>query len=247
LPEYRHSLNLPALTVCWGPIRDVGYVAQRGDIKEHFRRQGFDEVTLSQAWKAISLGLKNSLNTIGVAPVDWKTAARYNYSIGTSPRYSRLVQIHENNIGTGKNDNKRIIINSAMDPHERRQKLTEALSREIAAILGVPLSKFDPQQPISNLGFDSLMAVELVVRIEKIVNIKLPKITLLRAGLNIIELVDIVEKEILQTKVTVQDRSSNEKRNGENAQISVNVNELSDKEVEELLSTILSEGGVKDE
>ena len=45
----------------------------------------------------------------------------------------------------------------------------------------------------------------------------------------------------------VEEIIGNEKGNRENSQISVNVNELNDKEVEKLLSSMLSEGGVKGE
>ena len=217
LPEYRHHMKLPALTVCWGPMGEVGYVAQHKEIKEHFKRQGFDEVTLKQAWKAISTGLKNKIGTIGVAAIDWKTVSKYNPTTETSPKYSRLVLNSTVSHQTGIGEKDSFLITSEMEPQERILKITEELKKEIAAILGASVSKLEVDSPISVLGFDSLMAVELVVRIERVFNVKLPKITLLRAGLNINELSEIVEQEILKIKVA----------------------DLSDQEVERLLTSML--------
>jgi len=245
LSTYRRNMNLPALTVCWGPIGDVGYVAQRSDIREHFRRQGFDEVGLDQAWQVIALGLRHRLDTVGIAPADWNTAARYNPSIGTSPRYSRLVKQSEHIRDTAPGAGK-IVIHSAMTAEERKEKLTDVLSREVAGLLGLPVSRLDISQSLAAIGFDSLMAVELVMRIEDVAGIKIPKMKLLKAGLNTQELVGLVEKEMLQR--TGNDTEKPEKSiSAKPDDIPLKVDALSDQEVDNLLMTMLSEQEGKDE
>jgi NADPH:quinone reductase-like Zn-dependent oxidoreductase/acyl carrier protein/SAM-dependent methyltransferase len=275
LATLRQSMNLPALTVCWGPLGDVGYVSQRDEIKEHFKRQGFREISIGQAWETISIALDNNLTTVGIAPVDWKTAARYNNSIDRSPRYSKLVGKSQDSSKIDEKHISNIKITSQMQSHERKQMFTEVLSSEVATILGVPVSKLDANLPFSALGFDSLMAVELVVRIEETVGIKLPKMTLMRAGLNIYELVDIVEKEIenkrgIITKEgkAIENRTEGIEEKGKSIEAAeekegveknmessalgkedmpANVDELTDEEVEELLSRMLLKGDEKGE
>jgi acyl carrier protein len=245
LSTYRQNMNLPALTVCWGPIGDVGYVAQRSDIREHFRRQGFDEVGLDQAWQVISLGVRNRLDTVGIAPADWNTAARYNPSIGTSPRYSRLVKLSEQVRDTGQGASK-IFIHSAMTAEERNEKLTDVLSKEVAGLLGLPASRLDISQSLAAIGFDSLMAVELVMRIEDVTGIKVPKMKLLKAGLSTKELVGLVEKEMLQA-ASADTVKPEEATLAKSDDIPQNVDALSDQEVDKLLMTLLSEQEGKNE
>ncbi|OAD21764.1 Polyketide synthase, KR domain protein, partial [Candidatus Thiomargarita nelsonii] len=49
LAHYRRTLGLPALTVNWGSIADVGYVAQNTDVGEHLQRIGFKPLPSKQA------------------------------------------------------------------------------------------------------------------------------------------------------------------------------------------------------
>jgi acyl carrier protein len=66
-------------------------------------------------------------------------------------------------------------------------------------VLGIPAGKLDPRQPLDALGFDSLMAVELVVAIEQKVGIRLQKMSLLRAGMTVLDLVQIIEENLAKT------------------------------------------------
>jgi len=245
LSAYRQRLNLPALTVCWGPIGDVGYVARRSDIREHFRRQGFDEVSLDQAWQTLVLGLKNRLDTVGIAPADWHSAARYNASIGTSPRYLPLVKRaeHTREAGQGKNQ---MAVHSAMTAEERNEKLTDVLSREIAGLLGLPAAKLDVSQPLAAMGFDSLMAVELVMRIEEATGIKIPKMKLLKAGLNTRELVGLVGKEMQPADGAGPEKPAEAAASRADTPL-LDVDALSDQEVDRLLMTMLATQEGKDE
>jgi acyl carrier protein len=49
----------------------------------------------------------------------------------------------------------------AADPSERRSLLESALRGRIAAVLGLPASRLDVHQPLTRLGLDSLMGLEL--------------------------------------------------------------------------------------
>lgn len=255
LAYYRHARGLPALTICWGPISGVGYVANHEEIREHIMRQGVGEITLNQAWRAIIYGLKKGFAHIGVIPADWNIMGKYSVSIARSPRFSGLTKTGDTRQEKHESEQRDTILSAL--PEERKQALTEGLTELVASILGIPVSNLSPEQPLDKLGFDSLMAVELLVGIESIAGLTIPKIKLLRKGLNIRELVEIVENELPAAypvsppstgtrKETVKKVSSETGTLDSTAlesmkPLPVNVDHLSDEEVKAMLASMLSE------
>ena len=60
-------------------------------------------------------------------------------------------------------------------PDDERQAMLETyLSQQLARVLGSSASDIDVQQPLSSLGVDSLMAVELTARIQTDVRASVP-------------------------------------------------------------------------
>jgi len=69
----------------------------------------------------------------------------------------------------------------ATDPSERQQLLETSLREMVARVLQLPVASVDVQQPLNNLGLDSLMALELFAQIEKTFGQTLRLATTLRA------------------------------------------------------------------
>jgi acyl carrier protein len=74
------------------------------------------------------------------------------------------------------------------------------LLREAASALGVAPEKLAPEDPLDALGFDSLMAVEMVTRIERATGAGLPKMSLLRPGMSVADIAALVEEELGQPR-----------------------------------------------
>ena len=75
----------------------------------------------------------------------------------------------------------------AAEPEERQQLLQSYLSEQVARVLGLSIAKLDVQQPLSNLGLDSLMAVELKNRLAVDLGISIPVVKFLQ-GLSVHQL-----------------------------------------------------------
>src|SRR5208283_2064684 len=67
----------------------------------------------------------------------------------------------------------------AAEPAQRPQLLRSYLSEQVARVLGLSASKLDVEQPLSNLGLDSLMAVELKNRIAVDLGVNVPMVRFL--------------------------------------------------------------------
>jgi acyl carrier protein len=63
---------------------------------------------------------------------------------------------------------------SALNEAEAVKRLSEVFREEAAAILRLPAEDVDTDRPMSELGFDSLMAVELKLTAEEKYNVSLP-------------------------------------------------------------------------
>ena len=68
---------------------------------------------------------------------------------------------------------------TAVQPGERQAIVISHLREQIAKVLGMSATKLDLDQPINNMGLDSLMMVELKNRIEKEAFISLSTVELM--------------------------------------------------------------------
>src|SRR5260370_22654234 len=63
---------------------------------------------------------------------------------------------------------------SAMEPVQRQSRLISHLRQELAIVLGLEAVEIDPQESLNNLGFDSLMILQLKQSLELGLAIELP-------------------------------------------------------------------------
>jgi acyl carrier protein len=65
-------------------------------------------------------------------------------------------------------------------PPERQQMLENYLCDQLARVLQLPAGSIDTLKPLNNFGFDSLMALELLNRIETDLKVSIPMAQLLQ-------------------------------------------------------------------
>jgi acyl carrier protein len=197
LSSYRKAKGLPSISIGWGSIGNVGYVAEHEEIKNLFRKQGVFDLSLEQAWRVIAYGLKKELEYIGAMPIDWKKFSKYSSGLLKLPRFSKLMGLDKNlNQDAEKDEHSEFILPDS--PEELKEYLLNSITKTVAGVLGIAPAKLNREQALEKYGLDSLMAVELNVQLKELTNIDFPKMTLLQKGLNIIELVEMIEKKILE-------------------------------------------------
>ncbi len=118
-----------------------------------------------------------------ITEADWEALYR-NYKEDEIPGFYRaLISSFGTNgsqsIRPGATEIQREDLLSA-DEHERAHLLENYLINEISRVVKIPTSKIRPDQPLTSLGIDSLMAIELKNTIESQIGVQLPIATLLK-------------------------------------------------------------------
>jgi acyl carrier protein len=173
LARRRRAEGLSALAVAWGPIGDAGYLAQRPEMGEALaRRLGAKPLAAAQALAALPAMLASGVPVVGCAEANWGEARRY-LPVMATPMFSEICFRAAAAGDEALSDQLR-----GLDPEAALALLKTVVADEAARILRLPADGLDPARPLSQLGMDSLMAVELRLALEARLRIDLPLVSL---------------------------------------------------------------------
>lgn len=158
LVHYRRALGLPALSIHWGPISEVGMAAESGaDIMA--QKYGVGSITPTQVLESLERLMSGTDNTeVGVVPIDWLAWAE---RVAEWSFLADWQELTTSMTATKKEDDSILQQLKAASSEQRHGMLTEYIVSKIANILAMSASQIDVEQPIIEMGLDSLMAGEL--------------------------------------------------------------------------------------
>ena len=163
--HYRRALKLPALTVNWGAIADVGYVARNADIGRYLERQGLEGLKHAEAESILEELLRTGRCQVAALRADFERLAAFAPAPQWSRRLSHFLQqdaLDAASSGGARRERGAILkkIRSAAVP-QRIEMLQSMLRSALASVLKIAETHIEPHQAFGSLGLDSLMAVEL--------------------------------------------------------------------------------------
>ncbi|MCH7225867.1 SDR family NAD(P)-dependent oxidoreductase [Haloferula sp. A504] len=173
MAHYRKGLGLPALTVNWGQLGEVGVAAADEKLREKLTRQGIIPLPPARGLELLERLMGNGHVHTGVIPIDWKAFRATHPQLEKSSRYEEVFR-HAGDDGadTGARSAREILMDAA--PGARRALLTSMLKEEVAKVLRSSPSKIREDRPLTQLGLDSLMTFELLMRLESLFEISVP-------------------------------------------------------------------------
>jgi acyl transferase domain-containing protein/acyl carrier protein len=181
LAHHRQSRGLPALSIDWGPWSEVG-LAARPDRGGRLAAQGMESLSPPQGVAALARLVGTGAAQVSVIPVNWGEWREVHRAAAGAPLLADLGR-EEAAPTEEESPRDRVPAGAAIlaAPPADRQRVVEAhLQREVARVLGLSVSKLDVNQPLSSLGIDSLMAVELKNRIESDLQLSVPLIKVIQ-------------------------------------------------------------------
>jgi NADPH:quinone reductase-like Zn-dependent oxidoreductase/acyl carrier protein len=172
LAQHRRANGLPGLAINWGVISEVGFVARNAKVGELLSGTGLTGIAPAQALGILGKLMQGDGVQFGVARMDWQRLADCFPNIGTSQRYSEVVQARSaDQPEDGKTFREEIL---SLPAAGRLVVVTAQLKEQIAKVLRTSAPKLDTERPLNELGLDSLMGVELLNRIETSLGVSLP-------------------------------------------------------------------------
>ena len=175
LARLRRARGLPAVSVDWGDWAEVG-------MRARFTREGGASASAwtirpEQGLDAMEALALRGAAQVAVLPVEWAAWGRLFPRAAASPFFSRVGAAGAPSAAPAADGGVRAALAAA--PAAGRPELVQGFLRErLGAVLGTPAARLDIHTPITALGLDSLMAVELKNRIESELGVVLPLATL---------------------------------------------------------------------
>jgi myxalamid-type polyketide synthase MxaE and MxaD len=182
LAHHRRARGQPALSINWGAWAGKGFAASVGGkrLAARLALHGINSITPERALGVLRRLIGQNATQVVAVPVDWKTYRDASPAGSASPLLSELTREDAELAQPAPATSKRRDALLAAEPGERRHLLQSYLSEQVARALGLSPSRLDLQQPLSHLGLDSLMAVELRNRIALDLNVNIPLVKFLQ-------------------------------------------------------------------
>ena len=181
LAHHRRSLGLPALAINWGVLGGEGYVARNERVAEFLARQGTAALTPREVTTLMESFLTAHATQVAAIRVDWAKWRQSFRGMQENPLVERIfasgVELQET---SGGNSDWRQRIQAATD-EERDNVIGQAVREVVGSVLRVKPESLRDDQPLTDLGLDSLMGVEIENLIESSIGVALPPTSLMRA------------------------------------------------------------------
>ena len=237
LAHSRRSKGLPALSINWGSWKNLGMTA-RLDSHDQLRweKQGIDGILPEQGTKVLQLLLQDTSKIqAGVSSMRWDAYLQPS----SPPFFDKIARQFSSQTTVPKNQEAEFLREFKKTPPTRRQQKLRAYLRDQARlVLGLdPTEPIGLNQPLRELGLDSLMAVELRNLLGATLEAELPA-TLLFDYPTITTLANYLISEVLSITVEAESENSasgTELKGAKQASTFADVETLSEEEAEALL------------
>src|SRR2546423_3468279 len=180
LAHHRRTLGLPALTINWGVLGGEGYVARNTRVAEFLAKQGTTELSPAEVISILESSLRAPGAQVAAIRVDWAKWRTFFRSMQANPLLERIFAAVEGEENVGRTSDWRNRIESA-SPEEKEAIIAQAVREVVGSVLRVKPDRLRDDQPLTDLGLDSLMGVEIEYSLEAAIGVALPPTSLMRA------------------------------------------------------------------
>jgi acyl transferase domain-containing protein/thioesterase domain-containing protein/NADP-dependent 3-hydroxy acid dehydrogenase YdfG/acyl carrier protein len=175
LAAQRRAAGLPALSLAWGPWAEAGMAARlSAEDRRRLRRAGTPPLSPEEGLALLDLALTRSEPVLVPIHLEREALGRQRGELpgvlwGLVARAHRLDGPGAE--AAGPSLAARL---GAMSQAERQESLRELVRGELAAVLDLAAEEIELERDLRELGLDSLMAIELRNRIQRLTGAKIP-------------------------------------------------------------------------
>jgi NADPH:quinone reductase-like Zn-dependent oxidoreductase/acyl carrier protein len=249
LAQYRRAGGLPALTVDWGAIRGAGFVERNPKTAEYLEKVGLPAFRVVDALRVLGRLLPRDPVQVAAARVDWRLVPVISPVVVRSPTFTAVAQEGQETDQGGT----LVARLRAASPETRLGLIEKFMAAQVAGVFGIAEDKVDRATPLTNLGLDSLMAIELKNRIEQEAGITLPMMEIMH-GPSLSQLAKVILKSVADSEAPngaapaaeVQLSPSADTAAAEATALLEKIDELSEAQIDALLATVEETGDGQD-
>ncbi|MFC5829635.1 beta-ketoacyl synthase N-terminal-like domain-containing protein [Nonomuraea insulae] len=171
LAEHRADLGLPAQSIDWGTWSGTGLAVEAGGV-DRLAARGLPPLSPEVALDLLEEALGSGRRHLVAAAFDWAAFGR----AGLGPDLARMLagQVSADRPATGAERGAvRTAALAATGAAGRLDVLRRFLLEQVGGVLGRGPESVDTSVPLQELGFDSLMAMELRTRLETGLDLRL--------------------------------------------------------------------------
>ena len=178
LAAYRRLHGMPATSVSWGAIADVGFLARNDTVMDSLQsRLGGKALQSVNALNQLGEMIATNENGQAIIDFNWLSLERFLPS-SSAKRYEILKRTADRSAAETEST---IDIHSLIENRSHEEQieiLSEIIKNEVVQIMRMPKDRIDVNRSLYDLGMDSLMGVELAVALEQRTGITLPMMAL---------------------------------------------------------------------
>ena len=154
LVHVRRARGLPAQSLHWGPWSEVGIYARLDEAtRRSIDMSGVKPISPEDNLRVLGQVLGSEIPQVLVAEADWSLLAQSSYF--------SLLQAEPEEAGPDAESGEAVLRLLLAEPAERREMLLDELRSAAAKVLRTEAERLTLQAPLTTLGLDSIMAVEL--------------------------------------------------------------------------------------
>lgn len=170
LAARRQAEGLPALAIAWGPIADVGMLDRNPEGREALQRRLGPLMTAGAALDRLGQVLRGGFRdpAITIAPMEWGRLAK-DLPVLAEPLFDFVPR---DKVGAPMGLSLADLVADLGEAKARKEVMAIILV-EMGRILRCAPAEIDPARQMTDLGFDSLMAVSLRLAIEERLGVEL--------------------------------------------------------------------------
>src|SRR3984893_9321696 len=180
LAHHRQAIGLPALAINWGALGGEGYVARNERVAEYLTRLGLASLSPGEVVVLLESFLSAGVSQAMAFRVDWSKWRQSFRGTQESPLLEHIIAAGVEGAETsGAKSDWRLKIESSA-PENRTDVIGQAVRDVVGSGLRGQAEGLRADQPLTDLGLDSLMAVEIENSIESAIGVTLPPASLMQ-------------------------------------------------------------------
>lgn len=210
LSKERQATGKPVTCINWGPIAEIGLAAQDEIRGKRLHKEGITSLTQSEYIAALEFVLTNKLTDVSILHLNYDKWVDHNPTYAIDSLLSELADKTE----TAAENSFVQELKACISADQAALMMQTAVKEILASILKSSPEKIDIDLPFANLGLDSLMAIQLRNKLQKLTGLQI-SVTVFWNYSKVRMLSDFLLKELGITKPAQETISENANGLGE--------------------------------